>query len=153
MEPLISEFKLAERSIEVDGTRKHFTDCIIDGESLNDRMNRVYPHTPPHSTELRDDFDKAYGIDFIKRLLGEVPPNLATGRSAIYVCAVDGDLACGALGCFIDFTDTAVVWRDFAWDDNGFDEAGSDLEESLQKYTFDRQRYESALRDELARLQ
>lgn len=134
-----------------------FSDFVIDGKSLTDVMKNADPGVPEQVTYIGAEFLTEYQIEYIKRLLGDLPPDLQTGRTAIYVCALDGDLMCGAVGCYIDRTKDTVIWRDFAWDDDDLEDGPDfDVENVTglpRQYEFKRKSYEEVLTAELARLQ
>lgn len=128
-----------------------FVDFVIDGESLYKLIASNNQNAPSLSTILKDDFTKSAKIEYIKRLLGEEPADLESGRVAILVCPFDGDLMCDAVGCRIKFNDDTVIWNDFAWDGNMQDE-GELLDgpehtpvNGLDQYRFNRSDYEALL--------
>lgn len=129
---------------------------------MNKLIGSAEPGAPGETTLLRDDFSKAEGIKYIKRLLGKIPTDLLSGRTSIYSCRFDGDNSCGVAACFIDFEDDFVTWRDFVWDGDDGSECPEDRAEDgdqlssikgLSNYRFERKTYEELLTSELALLE
>lgn len=124
---------------EVDKTvTDTLLDFTVDGISLRERAGLQL------STGLQDAFVQEEKRKYLKRLLGELPPDLEDNRTALYICPVDGDLECGAVGCQIDFQNDSVTWSDFDWNEVDSEEDAGIAE--LRSYTFDRQEYEAVIR-------
>ncbi|WP_197367342.1 oxidoreductase, partial [Streptomyces clavuligerus] len=51
----------------------------------------------------------------IARLLPGTPALLGGGRRVIYACSDCASLGCGAVTAVVERADSAVIWRDFAW--------------------------------------
>ena len=71
----------------------------------------------------------------------DVPPN----RYALYVCPECGDLGCGALTAVIERDGDAIIWRDFAWQNNYEDKVWREGFEDLGQFRFDAPSYERLL--------
>ncbi|MCL3860648.1 hypothetical protein [Actinotalea sp. K2] len=83
----------------------------------------------------------------VLQLMGEHPPELASGRIPLYVCPVCVDLGCGAITAALEWTAETVVWRDSAWDVNDeTDEDDDDDPMFAGPLIFSRPQYESEVR-------
>jgi hypothetical protein len=122
-------------------TGRVFADFLVDGASL--------------STIVRQKADLisvlGWGSEDLQRaardrLLLKAPPDLPSGRYALYVCPECGDLGCGAVSAIIERVGDTVVWRDFGYENNyqeGLDRRGL---EPLNEYRFPWSSYEEAIR-------
>lgn len=133
---------MSERSWE-DGKfhrtfKHHFLDFVIEGRSLRDVVGEpdmVTPLSRPWVEEVPTE---------IGRLLGEgETAYLPTGRVALLLCAVDGDVGCGALTARLRPSETHVVWMDWLWES---DHGARPVEQLSDPVLFDRSTYESQLR-------
>lgn len=99
-----------ERQRSRDRTRVRFVDFVIDGHSLLSR-------TGDRVTQLGWGAGGARQ-DALAALMVMRPPDLPSGRVALYVCPECGDLGCGAVGAFVERSGDAIVWRSFAYENN-----------------------------------
>ena len=76
-------------------------------------------------------------------LLCDAPGDLPSGRVALYVCPLYGDHGCGTISTLIERERDAIVWRDFAGENNIDDELH--LIEWLGPFRFALSDYEKAL--------
>lgn len=117
----------------------HFLDLVVSGQSL-----RQVTATP--GPELVTELNRPWlpGVpDAVATFLGRRPGEfLAPGRIPLLVCAVDGDLGCGALTAALGVGAAEVTWSDFLWED-GIVEPRP-VEHLAQAFTFDRADYEAA---------
>jgi len=122
-------------------------DFSINGKTLRELIHTNDNAAPDLSTGLQSAFVIKERKMYINRLLGKTQADLASGRVALLVCPIDGDLECGAVGCRIKFNNIAktVTWYDFAWDgnnDTGTDDDDEDAKvKGLGSFTFDEQQY------------
>jgi hypothetical protein len=84
--------------------------------------------------------NKEYELERINEFLGQQKPELESGRSCFYVCAECGDFWCGAITAKIEFSDTEVTWKDFAYEHPNLEPAFRPLEE-IGSFTFDKTEY------------
>lgn len=136
---------------------KEFKDFVVDGVSVRGLILKEDSDANDMSTGLQSDFTKIWKKEYASRLLGKAPADLQSGRVALYVCPFDGDPACLAVGCRIDFDKSTVKWHDFAWDNytsDQFNEHLVDTEDdnnpiiplkNIASFTFDRREYEELL--------
>ncbi|MEO6472463.1 MAG: hypothetical protein ABIR57_10985 [Aeromicrobium sp.] len=125
----------------------HFLDLIVGGVSIR---SLVGPTASDMVTELNRPWlpDVNNAID---RLLGRLPSeDLAPGRVALLVCAIEGDLGCGQLTTRLDVGVEKISWSKFQWEDGIWDPRPVDgLEDPL---LFDRIEYERAFIDAYERV-
>jgi hypothetical protein len=125
----------------------HFLDLVINGRSL-----RAVTATP--GPELVTELNRPWlprVPDAVTTFLGRRPGEfLAPGRIPLLVCAVDGDLGCGALTAALDVGAAEVTWSDFLWE-VGIVEPRP-VEHLDQPVTFDRAHYEAAFADAYERV-
>jgi hypothetical protein len=119
----------------------HYLDFVINGQSVSSMAadaglgELVTPLNRPWLESVPTEID---------RLLGrQIHPELAAGRIAILVCAVCGDLGCGAVTAHLAVTDTTVTWSEWVLEND---------RTQVQPITsfgpaavFERSRYESVL--------
>lgn len=118
----------------------HYLDFVIDGVPLRQRV--------PEAAGLVTDLNRAWlpqAVDeAVEILLGQRPhPSLGSGRVAVLVCGVCGDLGCGALTCTLHVGGAMVRWSDWRWC-YGTGESPSRTE--LPMFCFDRRSYGAGLR-------
>ncbi len=144
------QFRLQRWEYKVDGSGARSTgtahaDPVIDGRRLIDLLGNT------RSTIFRlSNGSKEYLEEVASRLLGDLPPDYPDngGRTALFVCPLDGDLHCGAITAIIEHHDDTVVWRDFGYetgldiDGNVPDRAGL---EHAGPFRFVRSEYEAAI--------
>lgn len=80
----------------------------------------------------------------VDRLLGIRGPDFTDGRTALLVCPLCSDLACGATSALVEVTDDEVHWRDLATQN---DHGDTWPVEPPLTITFDRGAYETVLSD------
>jgi hypothetical protein len=126
----------------------HCLDFVINGELLTETAangglgDLVTPLNRPWLTTVPSEIDQ---------LLGHRPhPDLASGRIAVLVCAVCGDLGCGAVTAALTVRDDTVIWSEWALE-NGRDQADP-IDALGPSAVFDRPLYEAALRGAYAQL-
>lgn len=120
----------------------HFLDLLVDNRPL-----RLIVGDPARDlvTELNRPWLPAVP-EAVDRLLGRRPSEeLASGRVALLVCIVDGDLGCGQLTAALDVGATTVTWSDFRWEDGTIE--GRPVELLGEPISFDRAPYEAAFAD------
>ena len=82
-----------------------------------------------------------------KRLLLATPSLLPTGRQALLVCGVCGDIGCGVISADVKEQRGAILWSNFAWESGLVNDPeghpSPDLEEfaGIGPFYFDRERY------------
>ncbi|MGW6129037.1 hypothetical protein ACWFNE_03320 [Cellulomonas sp. NPDC055163] len=130
----------------------YFWEPIVDGRPLRQILDG---DTPGDSAAERGVLDNVPVLvhswpvgmtDDVLVLLGQRPPELASGRVPIFVCAACGDLGCGAVTAAVDWTADTVVWRDFGWDVN-YETEQDDEHDPVYAgpLIFDRAEYETEL--------
>ena len=80
----------------------------------------------------------------LEQLLGLAPSSLASGRVAVLVCELCGDIRCGALAVRIARRGPVLTWTDWAYE-NGYEPA-SELSWPTypESFEFDLKQYERA---------
>ena len=120
-------------------------DFRVNEKSLRDLIYMSNGFAPDLSTGLGVGYVMKEQRRYINRLLRKVAPDLRSGRVALLVCPIDGDLECGAIGCRIRFDKEAgtVTWYDFAWDGNMviYDDEPHEKVKGLERFTFDEHEY------------
>jgi hypothetical protein len=58
--------------------------------------------------------DSGYFVVQLAKYIGKLPAE----RILLYVCSDCGDIACGALSAKIEFTESTVIWSDFAYENS-----------------------------------
>lgn len=124
-----------------------FLDLVVDGRSLRDIVGEP-------AQDLVTELNRPWlpGVpDAVATFLGRRPGEfLAPGRIPLLVCAVDGDLGCGALTTALDVGAAEVTWSDFLWEDGIFDPRP--VEHLDRPVTFGRANYEAAFADAYERV-
>lgn len=123
----------------------HFLDFLINGRSLRDITHETDMVTPLSRPWLEDVPAEVERLDGRRGTDG-----LAASRTALLVCRVDGDIACGALTARVHITDAHVGWTDWLWET---DRGGSAVENDPGDLLFDRAAYEAELAGALAAVQ
>ncbi len=105
---------------------------------------------PFQYTSVADLAHPGYAAADLRRLAGDLPRDdeswpLEPGRLRLYVCPIDGDLACGAVTVAVTHGRNETTWSDFRLED-GYtdDEIGLDLS-ALGPLAFPRAAYREAL--------
>ena len=118
----------------------HFLDFVVNGESLIDLLVGGGDYV----TNLNRAWVPAVVPTHVEVLLGRQPDeDLPAGRIPLLVCAVDGDVACGAITAGLSMERETVTWTDLRWE-GGIGET-SDVGGLRQSMTFDRRPYEQGL--------
>ena len=141
VELLIYEGNITRRPVS------HFLDFVINGQSLIGLLRG--------GGDYVTNLNRAWVPDVVPVhvavLLGRQPdPELDPGRVPLIVCAVDGDIACGAVTAALSVAADTVTWSDFRWED-GYRalEAPEGLPDAV---TFDRREYELGLQRAVVRV-
>lgn len=130
-----------------------FDDFVIGGRTLSDRLDEALAAGEPDivpGTPLHDDvpvcslnFDLR---DEVERLMGFAPGEVGD-RARLLVCALCAHPGCGSLTARVDFDDSTVVWRDFAWEEDDGPLTDESRVLGLGPFRFDRPSYTAALLD------
>jgi hypothetical protein len=72
-------------------------------------------------------------------------PDLASGRSLLFVCPECGDLGCGAIAVRVSRNEDVVIWSDFAYE-NGYEPASP---VNVGPFSFAIDRYEQIIAEAL----
>lgn len=84
---------------------------------------------------------------YSRQLLLKQPSDLRSGRVPLYVCAMCGDLGCGALTVQVTLIGEGFVWQDFRYEGFSTSEAHvSDIMARLGPFVFEAEAYRSLLR-------
>ena len=130
----------------------HFWEPVIDGRPLRHILDET-PEDEPTPWGVSDNVPVLVHnwpvglLDDVFVLLGQRPPELASGRIPLFVCPACGDLGCGAITAAVEWTTDTVVWRDFGWDVD-YETDGDEDEDfvSAGPFVFERVQYEAELR-------
>jgi len=115
-------------------TERRFLDFVIDGVLLSSRLN-VDSITP---FGWVDAGEHEASID---RLLRKSPPNMAHGRTTLYICPECADLGCGAVTLSVQREAGVIIWKDFGFQNNYDDAVHTDGFENVGPFTFDARQY------------
>jgi hypothetical protein len=120
-------------------SERNFLDFIVDGQSLTEwtRYDLVSVLCKEWAADERE--------KSVRRLLKEEPADFADDRRSLLVCAECGDIGCGAVSAIVDFSDKAVVWRDFGYQNNYEAEIHGEHLKNLGPFEFDLVDYKSKL--------
>jgi hypothetical protein len=128
---MVSTLDVAWTTRSGGGGRKErrFLEFVIDGVPL--------------STRIDADFISPFGwfsIDAqraaIDRLQRRKPPDLAHGRTSLYICPECGDLGCGAVSAMIAGGSGVVIWKDFGVQNNDEGAIHTEGFEGVGPFTF-----------------
>jgi len=100
------ELEWRERRV-ADLTRRYLK-FVVDGESLSGERYRAWAVSVLGWGTSEAEERAA------RRLLLEEPPDVGE-RVSLYVCALCGDIGCGATTVFVEPQDDEIVWREAAW--------------------------------------
>jgi hypothetical protein len=146
LEPAVVTYQFVDGNI-TRHPESHFLDLIVNDLSLRStagaaardcvtELNRPWLHAVPGA---------------VQRLLGQEPAEeLAAGRVALLVCAVDGHIGCGQLTAALEVAASTVSWSDFLWEDDMV--APRPVGQLTEPFTFARAPYEAAFADAYARV-
>lgn len=132
-----------------DTVPREVFDFRVNDKNLRDLIHMYDESAPDVTTGLQSHFTMKERGKYINRLLGKTAPDLDSGRVALLMCPIDGDLACDTIGCRIAFDKEkgTVTWYDFAWDGNSADGTYEDDSEGYEKvkgfdsFIFDQDEY------------
>ena len=116
-------------------TERRFLDFVIDGAPLSSLLDADF--ISPFGW-LDADTRKAD----IERLLGKSPPDMAHGRTSLYICPECGDLGCGAVTVLIERGERVVIWKDFGIQNNYEDAVYTEGLDNIGPFTFDSRQYD-----------
>lgn len=125
----------------------HFLDFVVNGKSLIGLLRGGGNYV----TNLNRAWVPEVVPGHVAVLLGrQADPELDPGRIPLVVCAMDGDIACGAVTAALSVTAEAVTWTDLRWEDGSQElETPEGLPETM---TFDRHQYEQELERAVVRV-
>lgn len=115
-------------------TERRFLDFVVNGVALSSLLDT-------ESISPFGWFDVNEQDASIDRLLGKSPPDVAQGRTTLYICPECGDLGCGAVTLLVQVATGAVIWRDFGVQNNYEDVVRSKGFEGIGPFTFDLDQY------------
>jgi hypothetical protein len=125
----------------------HFLDFVVNGKSLI----RLLKGGGNYVTNLNRVWVPAVIPKHVAVMLGqEQDPDLEPGRVPLMVCAMDGDIGCGAVTAALSLTPATVTWSDFRWEDGS---EPFDVPDGLpDPVTFERRQYEQEFAQAAARV-
>lgn len=123
-----------------------FLDFLVNDRPMRDLLDVPEDWEQPldETTALRDDWRPKAVVDYLDRLLGVLPGDYDDGRVSLLVCAVCGDLWCGAVSMELALSPQTVTWQKIGWQRDP-----EVVEPQLltdEPFTFDRDEYEELLR-------
>ena len=133
--------KLAVKRLEIDwvnSRRGRVLDFHISGRPLINRVERLGQDLVPAIGSLEGPVETALR----GRLREEGMGDLRSGRVALYVCPLCGDLGCGALAARVVRDGPDIIWQDFAMEDDA--QVQKEIER-LGPFRFDFEQYRDAL--------
>jgi hypothetical protein len=125
----------------------HFLDLVVNGQSLIPLLKGGGNYV----TNLNRAWVPAVIPKHVAVMLGrQQEPDLEPGRVPLIVCAMDGDIGCGAVTAALSITPETASWSDFRWE-NGTGQF--DVPEGLPDVlTFDRRQYEQEFEQAVSRV-
>lgn len=125
----------------------HFLDLVVNGRSLVLLVNGEGTYV----TNLNRAWVSEVIPEHVAVMLGrQQDPELGWGRVPLVVCAVDGDIGCGAVTASLSLTPETVSWSDFRWEDGREQfEVPEGLPDVL---TFERRQYEQQFEQAVGRV-
>ena len=133
--------------------RRRLVDFSVDGVPLHRLVDEVPEGRAPGVVPPLD-ADDLWREQFVRRLLGDLPPSARGGRVELAMCVVCGDLGCGSLTARLEVGADVVRWSELGWQTDQYD----DEEEvevlgrreplpvaTVSRLAFDRRRYEELL--------
>jgi hypothetical protein len=111
-------------------TERRYLDFAIDGVALSSRFDADFI-SPLGWFVVQEQ------VATIDRLLRRKPPDLAHGRTSLYICPECGDLGCGAVTVLVEGGPGVVVWSDFGIQNNYEDVVHREGFEGIGPFTFD----------------
>lgn len=115
-------------------TERRYLDFVIDGVPLSSLV--VADFITPFG--WLDEGEHKAGVD---RLLRKSPPDMADGRTSLYICPECGDLGCGAVTLSIQREADAIIWKDFGVQNNYEDTVHNEGLENIGPFAFDPRQY------------
>lgn len=115
-------------------TERRFLDFVIDGVALSSLLDADF--IPPFGWSDANDQEAS-----IARLLRKSPPDLAHGRTTLYICPECGDLGCGAITLLIERGPGVIIWKDFGVQNSYSEDVHSEGLENIGPFTFDGRQY------------
>jgi hypothetical protein len=125
-----------------------FLDFVIDGQSLF----RIFTERGFDAISCLGWGPASERAKAVARLLLTEPADLPCERRSLYVCHIDGDIACGAVTIKIENQGDTVAWRNFGFENN-YDDEPLDLNtlSDVGPFIFDREQYASVMEQALER--
>lgn len=132
-------------------------DFVVDGVSVADRVRLLSPNTwgTTPGVSVADSASPGYSATAVLVLAGSVEreqewDSLAEGRVALYVCALCGDLGCGAVTVAVERlesvgADPVVRWADIRVEDTFTPAAEMPDLSAIGPFSFDAARYGDVL--------
>jgi hypothetical protein len=122
-----------------------FLDFVIDGGS----MFRLFKDNGLDVISCLGWGPNSEQLKAVRRLLLDAPADLPENRRSIYICHIDGDIACGAVTVKIETTDDAIIWKEFGFE-YGYSVDGEyhvelDSLKDVGPFTFDKLDYNTKL--------
>ena len=115
-------------------TERRYLDFVIDGVALSSRLNVDF--ISPFGW-VNTDAQEA-SIDL---LLRKRPPDMAGGRTTLYICPECGDRGCGVVTLTVQREGGAIVWKDFGIQNNHEDVVQTRGFEDIGPFTFNGRQY------------
>lgn len=150
-ERVVTRLRLVPRDREVEDvewgvmTQRRFLDFELDGRSLYDVLReRGMDYV---SVLWLNSPDESPSATAVARLLGDARSELPDGRVAAFVCPECGDLGCGAITVRLVVGPGEVAWHEWGWQSASDSAVDRSQLAELPSVTFDRAKYERALRD------
>lgn len=91
---------------------RFFLDWIVDGQSLKQLLS-MEGHFLEQRVTLLGGFNRRTTRSFLLKLK-RFQPSLPVSREELYVCSFCGDLGCSSLTVQMQWTEDAVIWKNFA---------------------------------------
>ena len=132
---------MAVKHLDIDwilSKRGRVRDFHISGRPLVSRVERMGQDLVPVTGNFEGPIENALR----GRLLDEGMGDLPSGRVALYVCPLCGDLGCGALAVRVVRDGPDIIWQDFAMEDDA--QAVREIDR-LGPFRFDFEQYKHAL--------
>jgi hypothetical protein len=125
---------------------RDYLDFLVNGQSLEEMLR------PGGNIGVLGWGDPAAERASIELLLVRGTPPFASGRVPLFVCAVCGELDCGAVAVRVERTYAGIEWSGFAFESTQPGASPQRIREQPGPFLFEKRAYSEVLRQRLEQL-